>query len=103
MTRDLSDIFPWVEPLDSHTHLEPQPEPEKDTGDVWLAVIDDMRWRREQGINKYGTTLGVFNGRDSLVDAYQEALDLCVYLKQRLIEDEISVGLNPFEGEEDEK
>ena len=27
-----------------------------------------------------------FNGRDALVDAFQEALDLCVYLRQAIYE-----------------
>jgi hypothetical protein len=54
---------------------------------VWESVIEDMRERNAIGTLKYGTPLQPFNGRNSLVDAYQEALDLCVYLKQRIIED----------------
>jgi hypothetical protein len=38
------------------------------------------------GIAKYGTPLQTFNGRDPLIDAYQEALDLAVYLKQAIME-----------------
>lgn len=47
---------------------------------AWLR--DDMRARHEMGVAKYGTALHVWNGRDAAVDAYQEALDLCVYLRQ---------------------
>ena len=36
------------------------------------------------GIRKYGTPLQPDNGRDSLQDAYEEALDLCVYLKNEI-------------------
>lgn len=61
-----------------------QPKPITSTGDVWLSVIRDMEERREFGIAKYGTPLQVGNGRNALVDAYQEALDLCVYLKQAI-------------------
>ena len=43
------------------------------------------------GIEKYETPLQTFNGRDGLVDAYQEALDLCVYLRQVLEEREAQV------------
>jgi hypothetical protein len=49
-------------------------------------VIADLEERRRFGLEKYGTVLQSFNGRDALVDAYQEALDLLVYLKQELEE-----------------
>ena len=49
-------------------------------------VIDDMRARAEFGYSKYRTYLQAFNGRDALVDAYQEALDLSVYLRQAIYE-----------------
>lgn len=35
----------------------------------------------QPGREKYGTDLQASNGRDHLVDAYQEALDLCCYLR----------------------
>lgn len=53
---------------------------------VWDLVIQDMRARDEMGRVKYGTPLQANNGRDALVDAYQEALDLCVYLRQLIQE-----------------
>jgi hypothetical protein len=43
-------------------------------------VIDDMRQRDAMGRARYGVPLTADNGRDHLVDAYQEALDLLVYL-----------------------
>lgn len=49
-------------------------------------VIQDMAARKELGIQKYGTALQPFNGRDALMDAYQEALDLCMYLRQAIEE-----------------
>lgn len=45
------------------------------------ALIELMRARDEFGLRKYGTRLQPFNGRDSLADAIDEALDLCVYLE----------------------
>ena len=66
------------------TEYEPKPKPS--FGDVWLNVIDDMKSRRKMGIEKYGTPLQPNNGRNALVDAYQEVLDLAVYLKQKIIE-----------------
>lgn len=54
---------------------------------VWDQVILDIQKRDEAGVKTYGTRLQPFNGRSSLSDAYEEALDLSVYLKQRIIED----------------
>lgn len=64
---------------------EPAPVP-NDAPAVWDLVIEDMRARDAAGLAKYGTRLQPHNGRDALVDAYQEALDLCVYLRQAIFE-----------------
>lgn len=71
--------------------LQPQPDPAPATGDVWLEIItlmpdDDVLKpycveRRQQGIDRYGTPLQRGNGRDHLLDALQEALDLMAYAK----------------------
>jgi hypothetical protein len=58
-----------------------------DESDVQSAVIADIEARRELGIRRYGTALQPHNGRNALLDAYEEAIDLCMYLKQRLIEE----------------
>lgn len=64
---------------------EPQPPPTGDNGrHVWDLVIEDMKARDWVGAERYGTRLRAFNGRDPLIDAYQEALDLCVYLRQEI-------------------
>lgn len=42
--------------------------------------------RKEHGIKTYGTALQAFNGRDALRDAYEEAIDLVMYLAQMLVE-----------------
>lgn len=51
-------------------------------------VINDLTARKEFGTRLYGTPLQPFNGRNALLDAYEEALDLCCYLKQALLEQE---------------
>ena len=63
-------------------------QPPKDTGgkSVWQMVLADMAEREQHGIAKYGLPVLAFNGRDPLIDAYQEALDLCVYLRQAIEE-----------------
>ena len=63
-----------------------QVPPRPSTGDVWLLVLKDMENRRLHGIEKYGVPVQPHNGRDPLIDAYQEALDLCVYLRQAIEE-----------------
>lgn len=49
---------------------------------IWDLVIDDMMARDNVGRQRYGTPLQAHNGRDALQDAYEEALDLAVYLRQ---------------------
>lgn len=64
-----------------------QPEPVKnDLPAVWDLVVADMTVRDQAGLKKYGTRLQPDNGRDVLRDAYEEALDLAVYLRQALFE-----------------
>lgn len=70
--------------------IHDQPPPLASSGDVWQLVMDDMADRRNVGIQRYGTPLQPNNGRDALVDAYQEALDLAVYLRQVLEERRIA-------------
>ena len=53
---------------------------------IWDLVITDMKIRDGFGTKKYRTRLQPFNGRNPLWDAYQEALDLVVYLRQAIFE-----------------
>lgn len=53
---------------------------------IWELVIEDMKSRDRVGRKRYGTPLQANNGRDAIVDAYQEALDLSVYLRQAIEE-----------------
>ena len=53
---------------------------------IWDLVIADMQERNAIGITKYRTPLQALNSRAALLDAYQEALDLCVYLRQAIEE-----------------
>lgn len=49
-------------------------------------LLKDMKDRDAWGRSKYGTPLQPFNGRDSLIDLYQEMLDSAVYLAQHIYE-----------------
>ena len=53
---------------------------------VWPLVIMDMAARDQVGRACYGVPLQPHNGRDALRDAYEEALDLCAYLRQAIME-----------------
>lgn len=53
---------------------------------IYQLVLRDVRERAEHGKKQYGTYLQADNGRNALQDAYEEALDLVVYLKQALQE-----------------
>lgn len=46
----------------------------------------DMAARIAKGAAEYGEPLTTGNGRDALQDAYEEALDLALYLKQAIME-----------------
>lgn len=46
----------------------------------------DLETRKAFGIAKYGTALQPFNGRDPLVDVYQELLDGLQYMRQAIFE-----------------
>lgn len=64
-----------------------QPNPiTSDLPAVNKLVIKDLEERMEMGIDKYGMPLQPENGRDPLVDAYQEIMDLVLYLRQMLYE-----------------
>jgi len=57
-----------------------------ETEPIWSFVVKDMIDRDVMGREKHGTPLQINNGRDSLIDAYQEALDLVVYLRKEIEE-----------------
>lgn len=66
--------------------IAPQPDPKKGKVDIWPLVLEDIKDKVETGIIKYGTVLQSDNGRDALLDAYQEAIDLVLYLRQAIAE-----------------
>jgi hypothetical protein len=72
---------------------KPEPAPTAGAGtELWPEVIARhgnrpafcraALERHAFGVAKYGTGLRAFNGRNALIDALQEALDLVVYLEQ---------------------
>ena len=69
------------------TGIKDQPPPVPNEGvPVWDLVMVDMVERDHVGRQRYGTPLQTFNGRDALVDLYQELLDAVVYIRQVIAE-----------------
>lgn len=64
---------------------QPKPIP-NNSAHINDLVCVDLRYRKQEGEKKYGVPLQADNGRDALQDAYEEALDLCQYLKQAIVE-----------------
>ena len=63
-----------------------QPAPTGDGARIIDLVLDDLIVRARLGRAVYGDFLRANNGRNPLVDAYQEALDLAMYLRQAIEE-----------------
>ena len=56
--------------------------------DLADEVKKDIENRITKGVATYGERLKPFNGRIALQDAYEEILDLALYIKQEMIERE---------------
>lgn len=92
---------------DAATVVLPPPEHRPDEPAVWDIVLrrmaavpapiderlrQDIAERNAMGIEKYGQPLKANDGRDPLVDGFQEALDLVVYLAKDDVETEQEHG-----------
>ena len=63
-----------------------QQKPNEGKTSILPLVLSDLQARSNMGKKKYGTRLFSKNGRSALWDAYQEALDLVMYLRQEIEE-----------------
>lgn len=82
--------------------IQDQPPPQHAEGpDCWLLVLKDvdelfptlgylvkenMAARRQTGIDRYGMPVRPHNGRNAVVDCFQEVLDAIVYARQAIEE-----------------
>ena len=66
---------------DADSALRP-PKDATDAVALKARFIADMKARDALGRARYGTPLQTNNGRDWLRDAYEESLDLLVYIRQ---------------------
>lgn len=74
------------ERMSEATIEQPQPETRAESVSVAPHVVDDIVARARLGVERYGTPLRTHNGRDGLVDLYQELIDAVFYIKQVIME-----------------
>lgn len=68
-------------------------------GFVSSSIRADLEARAEQGVVHYGTYLSTFNGRDALIDLYEELLDAYMYAVQHEVESYVSAWGNPSDSD----
>ena len=87
-----SDFEPFVSVEDAqeckadHAATSKQSPPKGSGNPILGMVLADLTNRALEGKEKYGEPLKAHNGRNALWDAYQEALDLAMYLRQLIQE-----------------
>lgn len=76
-----------------------QPLPKPGKLPVQQILIHAIEERREHGIRKYGRALETDNGRNALQDAWEEAMDLLLYLtRARLEHGDVIPGMERLHG-----
>jgi hypothetical protein len=90
MSRYNDDIdTPQIQELDPTFRSEVAqalPPPHRGHTKVLTWVQEALRQRAEMGKEKYGQYLETYDGRDTDLDALQEALDLVMYLAKKYME-----------------
>lgn len=90
--RDPNTVYPdEPERANREGDREPLPTP-NDRPLMHDEMIKDIEARKALGIKRYGVALQPLNGRDAAHDAYEEALDMAVYLRQVKYEHSIFAG-----------
>lgn len=79
-------FVPFVSVEDAQPATAKQPAPSGKGDPILGMVLADLTNRALEGREKYGEALKANNGRNALWDAYQEALDLAMYLRQAIEE-----------------
>src|SRR5277367_1675110 len=76
-----------VQPMPTGNGIDVAVEVANDLRKIGLEnIAEDTEARIRLGEQKYGTRLKANNGRDAMLDLYQEVLDGCNYAKQLVIE-----------------
>lgn len=78
-------------PINENPAAKKQISPKGAGREITPLVIADLQSRSDMGEKKYGEPLKAFNGRDSMMDLYQEILDAAVYCRQVMEEKEKTI------------
>lgn len=74
-----------------------QPAPQPGGYPVQAVLIEALKQRMEFGLKKYGTPLETHNGRNPLLDMWEEMLDMVSYFTQFVLEQGVELpGLEKF-------
>ncbi|MGL4752414.1 MAG: hypothetical protein ACRCXB_08365 [Aeromonadaceae bacterium] len=84
--KSLNEFKPFTSIEDAQPATAKQPSPSGSGNPILGMVLADLTNRALEGKKKYGEPLKAHNGRNALWDAYQEALDLAMYLRQAIEE-----------------
>lgn len=84
--ESLGDFQPFTSIEDAQPATAKQTAPNGSGNPILGMVLADLTNRALEGKEKYGEPLKAHNGRNALWDAYQEALDLAMYLRQAIEE-----------------
>jgi hypothetical protein len=80
-----------------------QPAPRPGGVPVQAVLIEALKQRMEFGLKKYGTPLETHNGRQPLIDMWEEMLDMVSYWTQFILEQGVELpGLEKFTKKEPE-
>ena len=84
--KEVIDNFNWDKsiPMDAVVKVN--------FADLADEVKQDIENRIVKGVQTYGERLRINNGRNALLDAYEEILDLALYIKQELKEKESKIS-----------
>ena len=77
-----SDFSTWVKNTFKHLERNNEQGPA-----VLPLVIEDLEARAMQGREKYNNDYRVYTRENPLQEAYEEALDLCMYLRAAIEQD----------------
>jgi hypothetical protein len=66
--------------------VQAPPAPRQGMPSAAEMLLQDMQERIRSGVERFGEHLQIHNGRNTLIDAYHEALDLAAFMRKKIAE-----------------
>jgi hypothetical protein len=60
--------------------------------DLWLEIIEDMKNRRQLGLDQYGVPVTGQNNINWLQHLYEELLDAIVYIRAAIVKEQNKIN-----------